>query len=98
CDYAQRALAQLALGQVEIQCDDARRASFGSSSVFFLYTPFRGAALRLVLARLRELARTRHLRICACGPCAQELAREPWLVARRPSLGPDAAVFDSLPR
>lgn len=80
--YARRAVQQLALRNVELFCADARDASFGASNVFFMYTPFRGAVLREVLLRLRQLASERPLRVCTFGPCTTEVAQERWLEPR----------------
>jgi hypothetical protein len=44
-----------------------------------MYTPFRGALLRKVLARLEREARARPIRVCTCGPCTAEVAGVPWL-------------------
>jgi len=79
-EHAQRSIRALCLNGIELLCADAREADFGASNVFFLYTPFRGAVLGQVMKRLREQARTRHLRVCCSGPCSQMITREDWLV------------------
>ena len=61
------------------QCD-ARAAEFASGTVFYLYTPFKGAIMREVLDRLQREAERRPIRICTFGPCTQVVANEPWLV------------------
>jgi hypothetical protein len=91
--YASRAVQRLSLENVELVCADAREASFGASNVFFMYTPFRGALLRQVLARLRQTASERELRICTFGPCTAEVGGEPWL--RLQSCANELAVFTS---
>lgn len=59
---------------------DAREANIADGTVFFMYTPFVGAALHEVLARLRAVAARRAIVVCALG---FELVRDaPWLVRR----------------
>lgn len=59
---------------------DVREAELGDGTVFFLFTPFVGAALEAVLARLKRVAERRAIVVCALG-C--ELGRNaPWLVRR----------------
>lgn len=60
---------------------DVRDTDFSAGTVFYLYTPFKGALLRDVLDRLRAEAKRRPLRLCTFGPCTATLAGEPWLVA-----------------
>lgn len=99
CEHAQRSAEKLALDEVRITCGDARTADFGQSSVFFLYTPFRGSVLRQVLRRLELLAGTRALRIASFGPCTAELAREHWLTRHEgASEHRELAVFTSSAR
>jgi hypothetical protein len=76
---ARQAAAELALSRVEFLQQDARIADLSSGTVFYLYTPFRGAIMRDVLDRLREEASRRAIRICTFGPCTPVVAREPWL-------------------
>lgn len=89
--YARRCAAALRLARVSFVCDDARRADLSDGTVFFLYTPFRGQMLAHVLERLREVARRRPIRIGAYGPCAPQVAREPWLAGDAPGDGGLAA-------
>ncbi len=58
---------------------DARTADLTRGTVFYLYTPFTGAMLQAVVARLREEAFRRPIRIATLGPCTPELARASWL-------------------
>ena len=98
--HAQRSASDLGLGGIELVCGDAREVSFGESNVFFLYTPFRDEALRLVLNRLERTARERELIVCSYGPCTSDIAREPWLRPRSApdELWSDARVFESARR
>ncbi len=79
CDHARRCAGRLNVSRVEFIQGDAREASLAGGTVFFLYTPFRGALLRLVLERLRAEARARPIRICTYGPCTAEMAGVSWL-------------------
>ncbi|WP_331521780.1 methyltransferase [Pinirhizobacter sp.] len=60
--------------------DDVRAADLSTGTVFYLYTPFKGAVMDQVLARLAEEAKGRPLRIATFGPCTLRVAAEPWLV------------------
>jgi hypothetical protein len=57
--------------------------------VFYLFTPFIGAVLRDVVARIEAEARRRPLRVLALGPCTRTFARQPWL--RSDAADPEAA-------
>jgi Histone methylation protein DOT1 len=58
---------------------DAREADLSAGTIFYLYTPFRGAILRAVLDRLRLESVTREIRVCTFGPCTPIVAAESWL-------------------
>lgn len=91
CAHAQRAAAALNL-PVEFTRGDARDADFDAPTVFFLYTPFRGAVLREVLMRIREQGEKRKVRICTLGPCTYDVAMEPWLEPIEPVPPPNEIV------
>jgi len=74
---------------------DARLADLSRGTVFYLYTPFRGATLREVLNSLRQQATTREIRICTFGPCTGAVAEEPWLSAIGPVETDRIAAFRS---
>ena len=78
-DIAERCAASLHLTNATFRCDDARDADFSTTTVFYLYTPFRGAMLRTVLDRLRHEAAKRPIRVCSYGPVTQTLVNEAWL-------------------
>lgn len=80
-DCARRVAAALNLRRATFDTEDARTADLGEGTVFYLYTPFGGALLRAVLDRLREQARSRPIRVCTFGPCAEVVAAERWLVS-----------------
>ena len=78
-ECARRSTEQLNLANAKFLMQDAREADLSSGSVFYLYTPFRGAILRTVLDRLQLEAKTRMVRVCTFGPCTPMVAAEPWL-------------------
>lgn len=69
----------LGLERVEFAEQDAREADLSAGSVFHLYTPFTGGMLRTVLDQLRSVGDWRAIRVCTLGPCADVVAKEPWL-------------------
>jgi len=97
CAHAAQSVRELGLDGIDLVCDDARTADLGSSNVFFLYTPFRGAVLDEVLARLQQHARGRRIRVCSYGPCSEQLAGTPWLVRLHSNAARehDVLVFES---
>lgn len=90
---ARRAAHRLGLREVTFLTQDARVADLSVGTVFFLYTPFRGAVLRTVLDGLRAQAARRTIRLCSFGPCTATLAGEPWLCADGPLAAGRLAVF-----
>jgi len=76
---ARQAATGLSLRGVELLQQDVRSFDFGIGTVFYMYTPFRGAIMREVLDRLRVEAAHRDVRICTFGPCTPVVAREAWL-------------------
>ena len=80
-DSARRSARALQLERAHFRLGDARAADFSRGTLFYLYTPFRGATLQAVLARLRGEARRRPIRLASFGPCTPALAAEPWLTA-----------------
>jgi SAM-dependent methyltransferase len=97
CAYAARAAKRVDARSAEFIALDARDADLDDGTLFFLYTPFRGALLRSVLTKLRAVASKRAIRVCSFGPCTSVVADEPWLHLRSGSCSPEAfAVFDSV--
>jgi len=72
----------LGLQGVSFVHGDARAADLSAGTVFYLYTPFKGAVMDEALARLADEARDRPLRIATFGPCTSRVGAEPWLVSR----------------
>lgn len=69
---------RLGLEGVELRVGDARRDALPDATVVYLYLPFVGRSLSMVLARLRDMARRAPLIVCALGV---ELRHERWLRA-----------------
>jgi hypothetical protein len=79
CEYARTCAAALNLSAVEFINTDARTADYSDGTIFFLYTPFTGRMLDDVLERLREVSRSRTIRLFTYGPCTPQVARQEWL-------------------
>lgn len=97
CESARSVARRLHLRRAEFIAGDARAAPLQCGTVYFMYTPFRGAMLQRVLERLHAEALRRSIRVCSYGPCTRELARLPWLVTRdgRAIREDDVVVFDT---
>jgi len=95
CSYARHA-AQQVNAHADFLALDAREANLEDGTLFFLYTPFRGALLRSVLAKLHTIATQRMIRVCTFGPCTPEVHAETWLRSRSERQNPDElTIFDS---
>jgi len=79
CEYARQCARGLNFSQVQFVNVDARTADYSDGTVFFLYTPFEGKMLEQVLERLRHESTKRRIRLCTCGPCTLQVARQKWL-------------------
>jgi hypothetical protein len=82
CEYARRSAHRLNVAGVDFIEADVRDAPLDDGTVFFLFTPFRGAMLQKVMERLRAEAATRPIRVCSYGPCTAEIASASWLRRR----------------
>jgi hypothetical protein len=78
-ECARVAAQELRLTGVTFVVQDAREADLSSGTIFYFYTPFRGAILRATLDRLRAEAAKREIRVCTFGPCTPVVAAESWL-------------------
>lgn len=83
-ECAQAAADALRLSRARFLCMDARTADFAEGTLFYLYTPFRGAVLRAVLDALQREAQCRPLRVAAHGPIVTALTAESWLTTDTP--------------
>jgi hypothetical protein len=92
------AAESLGLHDVAFACGDAREADYATANVFYLFTPFIGAVLRDVVARIEAEARQRPLRVVALGPCTRTFARQPWLQAdcAEPEAADRIVIFSSV--
>lgn len=78
-EQARRSAQGLGAPGVGFAQADARTADLDGGDAYFLYTPFKGAMLQQVLARLRAQAAQRPITLCSFGPCTQALAAQAWL-------------------
>jgi hypothetical protein len=78
---ARRSAQALNLNRVTFIQQDVRAADLSEGTVFYLYTPFTGTILRVVLDSLRREAASREIWIYTFGPCATAVAEERWLEA-----------------
>ncbi|MFK2903944.1 class I SAM-dependent methyltransferase [Dyella ginsengisoli] len=76
---ARRCAQELGLVRAAFVQGDARQADLSSGTVFYLYTPFDGDMLHVMLDRVAAEARSRPIRLCTLGPCTERVARESWL-------------------
>jgi hypothetical protein len=79
CDYAGECAADLHLSRVTFNNCDARQADYSDGTVFFMFTPFRGAILQDVLELLRRESLRRRIKIITYGPCTAEIEWQNWL-------------------
>jgi len=79
CAYAIACATELNLSRVSFIQADARTADYSDGTVFFLYTPFEGRMLQVVLERLRAEAQRRSITLFSYGPCTLHLAQQDWL-------------------
>ncbi len=80
-EYAQQRAQELNLARVSFVNADAQALDYADGTLFFLYTPFKGATLRHVLALLRAQARRRRIRVCTYGPGTLVVQDEDWLTS-----------------
>ncbi len=78
-DSARRCASRLGLVSVEFINADAREADYSNGTVFFMFTPFKGAIFQTVLDKLRQEGRRRLIKVCTYGACTQWAAEQSWL-------------------
>ena len=76
CRHAQECARRLNVSNVSFVCQDARQADYSEGTVFYMYTPFKGAMLQQVLERLQAEGRRRTIRLCTYGPILSEAAQQ----------------------
>jgi SAM-dependent methyltransferase len=84
CDYARECAADLHLSHVTFTNRDARQADYSEGTVFFMFTPFKGAMLQEVLELLKRESMGRRIKIITYGPCTAEVAGQSWLESLTP--------------
>jgi len=99
CRHADECVRRLNISNVRFVCQDARHADFSVGTVFYMYTPFKGAMLQQVLERLHAEGRRRRIRLCTYGPILSEAVQQPWLTSfeRSQLVNSPIAVFHSRP-
>jgi len=85
CDYSRDCAASLNLSGITFINTDARQADYSDGTVLFMYTPFNGAMMNEVLARLKMVSLQRKIRIITYGPCTPQVAAQSWLHPVTPS-------------
>lgn len=99
CAQAQRCVRDLNLSSVSFLRQDARQADLTTGTIFYMFTPCKGAMLRDILRRLDREGRRRALRLCVHGPLLREAIAElsSFSSAAGRSLDQPIAVFQSRP-
>ena len=94
---SRRGAEQFRLASVDIIEADAREADYQDGTVFFMFTPFRGALLQAVLERLHAEARRRPIVVCTYGSCTRQVIKMAWLTPLTPDATGDfqLAIFRS---
>ncbi len=95
-DCARRSAQALALKQVTFIQQDVRLADLSEGTVFYLYTPFKGAVLRTVLDMLKAEASKREIRVCSLGPCTDAVLQESWLKVEGEQIVDQLTLFRSV--
>jgi hypothetical protein len=99
CRHADECVRRLNLSNVRFVCQDARAADFSVGTVFYMYTPFKGAMLQQVLERLHDEGQRRPIRLCTYGPILAEAVEQarPQVFERSHGAKSPIAVFHSNP-
>jgi SAM-dependent methyltransferase len=77
--YARACAGALGAAHVDFIQADAREVDYTDGTIFFMFTPFRGALLQEVLAKLHQVAQQQAIRVCTYGSCTRQVAQEEWL-------------------
>jgi len=85
--FSRYSAQKLRISNVAFRNGDARDADISDGTVFFMYTPFTGNILRLVLNRLRALSGRKSITLCTYGPCTPTIEQETWLRSTKSSNG-----------
>ncbi|MEZ4709485.1 MAG: hypothetical protein R3A44_19910 [Caldilineaceae bacterium] len=82
--FAGRIVADLNLSHTKIVGGDARKVRLNEPTIFFMFTPFVGEMMDVVLKKLKREGRKRPIKICTYGSCTLRIAEEAWLQPLRP--------------
>lgn len=95
--YARQCADELRVTRAGFVNADARAVDYADGTIFYLFTPFKGAMLGSVLEKLREEARSRRITICSYGSCTRFLFGLSWLRAVDPTANHDyrLAIFQA---
>jgi hypothetical protein len=77
--YATQCARRFTQARVTYENVDARVADYADGTVFFLYTPFTGRMLDVVLERLHTQALERRITVAAYGLCTRRATELDWL-------------------
>ena len=89
CEYARTLATRLQLANVEFIQADAREADYSEGTIFFMFTPFRGAILQTALDKLRREAERRAIQVWTYGSCTRWVAEKVGAWLRSEYLGTD---------
>ena len=78
-DVARRSARALDVQNATFVGGDLLAASLDNATIYFSYTPLRGALLQKLIERLRAQAEERRIRICTLGPCTKDFLETKWL-------------------
>lgn len=98
--YARRCARGLNLSSVDFIHQDVRHADLSAGTIFYLFTPFKGAMLREVIRRLDDEGRRRPIRLWVHGPLLREALQE-WSSFSLETVQGHAdpiSIFQSTPR
>lgn len=95
--HAQKIVRKLGLTNIELINADARDVDYSDGTIFFMFTPFKGAMLQTVLDKLRHEAQKRMITVCTYGPCTRHVFNQSWLKSTDSDANHDfkLAVFHS---
>jgi hypothetical protein len=77
--YSEARLKKLKLSHVEFIHADVRDVDYSDGTIFYLYTPFRGALLEQVMRSIEAQSKQRSIRVCAYGPVTLAVSQLKWL-------------------
>lgn len=82
--FANRTIRDLNLTHTSVMGGDARKVKLDEATIFFMFTPFVGSMMDVVLKKLKRESRRRTIKLCTYGSCTLRVAEESWLKPLRP--------------